>query len=113
MSKRLFVGGLPYNTTEEELKGIFEKIGPINSCSIITDKFTNQSKGFAFVEMTNDADGDIAIEKVNNTELGGRKIMVSVAKPREERGSSFGGNRSYGNSDRNFSRDRDRGSKRY
>ena len=92
MSKRLFVGGLPYSLSEDELKDMFAKIGPVSSCSLISDKFTNQSKGFAFVEMTNDEDADKAIASLDGQDVGGRKIVVNIAKPREERSNSgFGG----------------------
>jgi len=113
MSKRLFVGGLPYSTSEADLKELFEKIGVVTSCDLITDKFTNQSKGFAFVEMENDADADSAIEKLNNSDLGGRKIVVSIARPREERINDFGRNNSYGSGGYKFQRDRNRGQRRY
>jgi cold-inducible RNA-binding protein len=95
MTKRLFVGGLPYSITEEELKDMFAKIGAVSSCSLITDKFTNQSKGFAFVEMEKDEDADKAMSSLDGTDVGGRKIVVNVAKPREERssGGGFGGGR--------------------
>ena len=85
MSKRLFVGGLPYSTTSSQLEDIFSKIGKVNSCDVITDRYTGQGKGFAFVEMEIDKEADEAIEKLNGTEMEGRKIAVNVARPREER----------------------------
>ncbi len=85
MSKRLFVGGLPYSLTNEELQEIFSKIGAVVSCNIITDKFTGRSKGFAFVEMEKEEDTKKAIETLNDTEVGGRKITVSEARPPKER----------------------------
>lgn len=85
MSKRLFVGGLPYSLTNEELQEIFSKIGAVVSCNIITDKFTGRSKGFAFVEMEKEEDAKKAIETLNDTEVGGRKITVSEARPPKER----------------------------
>ncbi len=85
MSKRLFVGGLPYSLTNEELQEIFSKIGVVVSCNIITDKFTGRSKGFAFVEMEKEEDAKKAIETLNDTEVGGRKITVSEARPPKER----------------------------
>jgi len=116
MTKRLFVGGLPYNLTQDELKTIFEKVGALSTCDIITDKFTNQSKGFAFVEMENDSDGDKAIKTLDGTEIGGRKIVVNVAKPREERSSGYNGNnyQSYNGNNGKYPRnDHGRGFKRY
>lgn len=116
MSKRLFVGGLPYSLTENELKEIFEKIGKVISCSLISDKYTNQSKGFAFVEMDTNEDVSRAIKELDGTEVGGRKMIVNVAKPREEHGGGYGGN-NYQKSNRgsrNYSRnDKNRGFKRY
>lgn len=85
MSKRLFVGGLPYTVTSSQLEEIFSKFGKIVSCDVITDRYSGQSKGFAFVEMENDKEADEAIEKLNDTELEGKKIAVNVARPREER----------------------------
>ena len=85
MSKRLFVGGFPYSITSSQLEEMFSKIGKVESANVITDRSTGQSKGFGFVEMENDKEADEAIEKLNNTELEGRKITVNVARPREER----------------------------
>ena len=91
MAKRLFIGGLPYTTTSEELKELFSKIGEVTAADVITDKFTNQGKGFGFVEFADDANADKAIKELNGTELGGRKIVVNEARPREERSSGGGG----------------------
>jgi len=85
MSKRLFVGGLPYTVTSSQLEEMFSKFGKVVSCDVITDRYSGQSKGFAFIEMENDKEADEAIEKLNETELEGRKIAVNVARPREER----------------------------
>ena len=89
MSKRLFVGGLPYTVTSAQLEEIFSKIGKVSSCDVITDRYSGQSKGFGFVEMENDKDADEAIKSLTDTDLDGRKIVVNVAKPREERSSGF------------------------
>jgi RNA recognition motif-containing protein len=86
VAKRLFVGGLPYSVTEAELREMFAKFGAVASCTVITDKFTGQSKGFGFVEMEVDEEADKAIEALNETEIGGRKIGVNLARPLEERG---------------------------
>ena len=99
MSKRLFVGGLSYNTTNPQLEEMFSKFGAVESVSIITDKYSGQSKGFAFVEMKDDKEADEAIKGLDGTEVDGRKIAVNVARPREER-PSFGSNRGSGNNDR-------------
>lgn len=85
MSKRLFVGGLAYSITNSQLADIFSKFGPVVSCNIISDKFTGTSRGFGFVEMDNEDEADKAIEALNGTELEGRKIIVNVARPLEER----------------------------
>jgi len=85
MSKRLFVGGLPYSITSSQLEEILSKFGKVASCDVIIDRDSGQSKGFGFVEMENDKEADEAIEKLNETELEGRKIAVNVARPREER----------------------------
>lgn len=84
MAKKLFVGGLPYETTEAELEEIFSKVGKVESANIITDRNTGRSRGFGFVEMAEDADAEKAIKELNDTDLKGRKLMVSPAKPREE-----------------------------
>jgi len=85
MAKRLFVGSLPFTTTSDELKELFSKIGEVTTADVITDKFTNQGKGFAFVEFADDADADKAIAELNGTEYNGRKLVVNIARPREER----------------------------
>jgi RNA recognition motif-containing protein len=85
MAKKLFVGGFPYSITSSQLEDMFSEIGKVISCEVINDRETGQSKGFAFIEMENDEEADEAIEKLNDTELEGRKIVVNVAKPRVER----------------------------
>jgi len=85
MAKKLFIGSLPYSTTNSQLEEIFSKFGKVVSCDVVTDRYSGQSKGFAFVEMENDKEADEAINKLNGTELEGRKIVVNVARPREER----------------------------
>ena len=85
MAKKLFVGGLAYSITSSQLKDIFSKIGKVISCDVIKDRDTDRGKGFGFVEMENDKEADEAIEKLNDTELEGRKVVVNVARPREER----------------------------
>ena len=85
MSKRLFVGGLPYSINSSQLEEMFSKFGTVVSANVITDRDTGQSKGFGFVDMENDKEADEAIEKLNDTDLEGKKIAVNVARPREER----------------------------
>lgn len=85
MAKRLFVGGLPYSVTDRSLEEMFSEIGVVSSATVITDRDTGQSKGFGFVDMEKDEEADEAIKKLNDTEIEGRRIVVNVARPREER----------------------------
>lgn len=89
MNKKLYVGGLPYSITEDELRDLFTPYGAIESARIISDKFSGQSKGFGFVEMATEEDAQKAIEGVNGREVGGRTLVVNEARPEEKR--SFGG----------------------
>ncbi|MEA3275467.1 MAG: RNA-binding protein [Pseudomonadota bacterium] len=83
----IYVGNLAYSVTEDDLKQAFAAYGEISSVSVITDKFSGQSKGFGFVEMSNNAEADAAIKGLNETALKGRTIKVNQAKPRGERPS--------------------------
>ncbi len=85
MAKKLYVGGLPYSTTEEELKATFSEAGVVSSVRIIVDRMTNRSRGFGFVEFENDADADKAVETFDGKEFGGRTLVVNEARPLEER----------------------------
>lgn len=85
MAKKLFVGGLPWKTTEDELRTHFEQAGAVASASVITDRETGRSKGFGFVEMADDADADKAIDMFHDKEFGGRRLTVNVARPKEDR----------------------------
>ena len=85
MAKRLFVGSLPFSTTSAQLEEIFSQVGKVSSLNLITDRYSGQSKGFAFVEMSSDKEADEAITKFNNFEIEGRKIVVNVARPMEDR----------------------------
>lgn len=91
MAKRIYVGGLSYGTTSEELRDYFEQIGPVVSADVVTDRETGRSRGFGFVEMENDADADAAVEQLNGTELDGRTLTVSEARERAPRMGGFGG----------------------
>ena len=88
MPVKLFVGGLSYETTEEELKNLFSESGNVVSTAIIMNRDTNQSKGFGFVEMENDAEAQAAIQANNGKEVGGRKLTVNIAKPMVSRDNS-------------------------
>ena len=87
MSKRIFVGNLPFSTTEPELNELFAEIGKVESASIISNRYSGRSRGFGFVEMTDDAEADKAIEQLNGKLIDEREIVVSEAKPRTERPS--------------------------
>lgn len=96
---RLYVGGLPYNYSDEQLREMFSQAGNVVNVNIISDKFSGQSKGFGFVEMSNAQEAQKAIEMFNGKEIDNRKITVNIARPREERGSDKGpGRRSGGRS---------------
>ena len=82
MSKRLFVGSLAWGTTDQTLKSHFEQVGAVDSANVIMDKMSSRSKGFGFVEMAGDADAATAVLKLNGSELDGRKIVVSEARPK-------------------------------
>ena len=102
MSKRIFVGNLSYQTTESDLTTLFEQAGEVESASIITDRDSGRSKGFAFVEMGNEA-AEKAITQFNGAELNGRALTVNEARPREERssrGGHNGGRRGFGGGSR-------------
>jgi len=82
----IYVGNLSYEKTEGELRSAFEQFGKVDSVSIIKDKFSGQSKGFAFVEMTNQVEAEKAMSMFNGRQMGERDIRVSLARPQEQRG---------------------------
>ena len=88
MSKKLYVGNLPFSATEDSLREQFAQFGTVESVSVITDRYTGQSKGFGFIELGNKAEADAAINKMNGSELDGRILKVSEAKPQAPRDSS-------------------------
>jgi len=100
MAKKLYVGGIPFALTEDELREAFSKVGAVTSASIVTDKFTGRSRGFGFVEMSSDEEAAQAIATLNGSQLGERTILVSEARPlgdKKDFGTrpprrSFGGN---------------------
>jgi cold-inducible RNA-binding protein len=91
MSTKLYVGGIPYTSTEATLRDAFAKAGNVVSASIIIDRMTGRSKGFGFVEMSNDDEAQAAINMWNGQELEGRKLTVNVARPLEPRAPGMGG----------------------
>lgn len=90
---KLYVGNLAYQVTEDQLREAFESFGQVESVAIIKDKFSGQSKGFGFVEMPADAEGQAAIEGLNGNDFNGRAIKVNEAKPRTEGSQGRGGGR--------------------
>ena len=82
---KLFVGSLPFSTTSEELREVFAKVGAVSDANVVMDKMTGRSRGFGFVEMGSDDDAKKAIDTLNGTEVGGRKIFVSEARPQAPR----------------------------
>lgn len=85
MAKKLYIGGLPWKTTEDDLRAYFAAAGEVSSATVITDKMTGRSKGFGFVEYANDDDADKAISMFHDKELDGRRLTVNVARPKEDR----------------------------
>jgi len=99
MAKKLYVGNLAFQTTSQDLKELFAQAGTVESASIIEDRDTGQSKGFAFVEMSTDEEAKAAIEQFNGKEVAGRMLKVNEARPRENR-SGGGGGRNFGGGNR-------------
>lgn len=91
MGSKIYVGGLPYSATEQQLSDLFAAHGSVASARIITDKFTGQSRGFGFVEMSSDGEAQAAITALNGSEMGGRTLTVNEARPQEPRTGGRGG----------------------
>ena len=87
----IYVGNLPFETTEDNLHVTFAEYGEVTSARVITDRMTGRSRGFGFVEMANNNEAEAAIRALNGTELGGRTLTVNEARPRENRDSRWGG----------------------
>lgn len=85
MTKKLYVGGLSFNTSDNTLENLFSQVGPVDSARVIFDRDSGQSKGFGFVEMSNDSDADNAISQLNGTSFEGRNITVNEARPQVDR----------------------------
>ena len=98
MELKLFVGNLPFTTSEEDVRTLFVQAGEVTSVALIKDRDTGRSKGFAFVEMKTQAEAEKAISMFNGYRIGGRELTVNIARPREERSSGGGGG--YGDRDR-------------
>jgi RNA recognition motif-containing protein len=96
VTKKLYVGNLPYSTAEGDLRAMFEQVGEVAEATVITDRETGRSKGFGFVEMATEEGAQEAIRKFNGFEINSRPLTVNEARPREERsggGGGFGGGR--------------------
>ena len=93
MGSKIYVGGLPYATTEQQLSELFATHGAVESARVITDKFTGQSRGFGFVEMASDSEAQAAITALNGADFGGRTLTVNEARPQEPRTGGGGGGR--------------------
>jgi cold-inducible RNA-binding protein len=109
MATRLFVGNLSFSSTEGDLLDLFKQAGNVVKCELIVDKFTNKSRGFAFVEMSTKEEATKAVQMFNGKDLGGRALTVNEARPREERppgGGGGGGRRDFGGGRRDRDRDR-------
>ena len=102
MAIRLYAGGLAYSVNDQELKEFFESIGTVVSATVINDRDTGRSKGFGFVEMSDDAEAKKAIAELNGKEISGRAIMVNEARPQEDRRSGGSGNRDGGSFRRRY-----------
>lgn len=99
MSKKLYVGNLSYSVTDSQLEQLFAEFGSVSSAQVIMDRDTGRSKGFGFVEMSNDAEAQAAINALNGQDMGGRPLTVNEARPKTEGprgGGGGGGGRGYG-----------------
>ena len=96
----IYVGNLSYQTTEDELRDLFAEFGDVVSAKLIEDKFTGQSKGFGFVEMSNNSEAQKAMDELNGRDVNGRSVTVNQARPRQERSRGGGGGRGYGGGNR-------------
>jgi len=99
--KNIFVGNLSFGTTEDTVRSMFESYGSVDRVNIVTDRETGQARGFAFVEMSVDAEGNAAINGLNGRDVDGRTLNVNEARPKTERASGGGGYRSNGGGSRN------------
>jgi RNA recognition motif-containing protein len=109
MAKKIYVGNLSFNTTDDDLSKLFQPFGQVSSARVITDKFTGRSRGFGFVEMDNNEEADKAIAELNGKSADGRALKVSEAQPREDKprgGGGYGGGGFGGGGRRGGGRDR-------
>ena len=92
-TNKLYVGGFPYSVTEGQLQEMFSAHGTVESAKVITDRMSGRSRGFGFVEMSSQSEAEEAIQKLNGTQLEGRKLVVNEAKPQQPRSDAGGGGR--------------------
>lgn len=85
MNKKLYVGGLPFSVTEGQLRELFQSHGTVESAVVVTDRYTDRSRGFGFVEMSTQQEAEQAIQALNGTMLDGRSLTVNISRPRENR----------------------------
>ena len=97
MGRKLYVGNLPYSVSKQDLQETFAKCGTVESVNVITDRDTGQSKGFAFIEMSSNAEAQKAIQEVNGSTVDGRALTVNEAKPKAPRNNRGGGGYGGGN----------------
>ncbi len=108
MSMKLYVGNLSFQTSSEDLQQLFAQAGTVESASVVEDRDTGRSRGFGFVEMSSEEEGESAISQFNGKEVSGRALNVNQAKPREDRGGG-GGRGGYGGNNRNGGGNRNSG----
>lgn len=106
MGSKIYVGGLPYSATEQQLSDLFSPHGSVQSARVITDKFTGQSRGFGFVEMGSEEEAKKAIAALNGSQMDGRTLTVNEAKPQEPRSGGGGGRGGFGGGGGGGKRDR-------
>ena len=94
MGRKLYVGNLPYSAAEQDLQELFERVGPVESVTVMRDQMTGRARGFAFVEMATDEEAQKAANELNQFQMGGRALTVNEARPKPEGG--FGGGGGYG-----------------
>ncbi|MFC2059086.1 RNA recognition motif domain-containing protein [Chloroflexota bacterium] len=102
MARKLYVGSLSFDTTDEQLRDEFAKFGAVESVAVIRDRYSDMSRGFGFVEMSNDSEAEKAIQALNGMLLDGRQIVVNYAKERQEGGPRGGGYRGGGGGGRRY-----------
>jgi cold-inducible RNA-binding protein len=91
MGRKLFVGNLPFQTTEDELHDLFSQVDAVETVTVMRDQMTGRARGFAFVEMSTDEGAQKAVDQLNNTQLGGRTLAINEARPKVPRAGGFGG----------------------